>query len=145
MSAIEPLGGASSFARGTPTTQPGFASKSGADKAQVVQTPATVRAAAPIETSIAVIQAQAAETTRMNSGQRPVQMTVPSSPTVAEQAMQNATARKSIGQGNKTSAANTPQRANVSLSKPMTAVILQELRLQQQLADIQEEKAEKAG
>ncbi|MDU8929090.1 hypothetical protein RXV86_16980 [Alisedimentitalea sp. MJ-SS2] len=109
--------GASALARGSPSTQQlGFSTRSGAGKAQALQSGVTsAQPAAPVETARAVTQAQAAQKSRLSSeARRPVN----------------------------TKQAQPPSRnsAALSLSKPMTAVLLHELRLQQELADVQEQK-----
>ncbi|MEZ5716630.1 MAG: hypothetical protein R3D85_16705 [Paracoccaceae bacterium] len=121
MSPIEATG-ASALARGSPHNAQagGFSARSGADKAQSIQGHATAAAAAPVETAQAVVQAQAAQSARLRSEQRPA----------ADIATQ---------------AARAPARATAApLTKPMTAVLLHELRLQQELASVQEEKEKKS-
>ena len=113
--------GASALARGSPSApQNSFAARSGADKAQSLQSSSTANAAAPVETARAIAQTQAAQKSRLNSQPQPA-----SQPLSAQASTR----------------ARSP--ATLSLAKPMTAVLLHELRLQQELADVQEEKGKK--
>lgn len=94
---------APSLARGSPHhVSPGFSARSGAARAEALQSPVTAPAAAPVETAQAVPQAQATR--------------------AASQA--------------------AAHHAADPLGKPMTALLLHELHLQQELADLQEKKAQ---
>ncbi|MDQ2091398.1 hypothetical protein [Marimonas arenosa] len=117
MSPIEPTG-ASALARGSPHhTQISFSARSAADRASAIQAHATAAAAAPVETVQAVPQAQTTQKPRLRAEPSPtVDAAVP---------------------------ATTSRPGSTVLSKPMTAVLLHELRLQQELADVQEEKQKK--
>ena len=120
MSPIE-TSGAAGFARGSPHhAHAAFSARSGAQKAQTIQSAATAAAAAPVETARAVAQAQAAQKSQVKPDPRPASEGV-------------------IAQIAKPAAKNP----NPSLAKPMTAVLLHELRLQQELAHVQEEKEKK--
>ncbi len=113
MSPIEPLGG-SAFARSAPHhATPAPAARSGAEKAQSMQSPVTGASAAPVETTLAIVQSQATAESDMRSA----------APPASQQATTQAAASR---------VAPAPQ--------PMTAVLLYELRLQQELADVQEQK-----
>lgn len=141
MSPIEPTG-ASAFARGAPhTTTNAFSTRSGAQKAQSLQSVVTAAAAAPVETARAVAQAQASSTTRMQTETRPAAQDV----AARDIAAISARARRDGAQApDRPEAARVPPpKPHASLAKPMTAVLLHELRLQQELADVQEEKATK--
>lgn len=145
MSLIEPAG-AASFARGGPGAASAFAARSGEERAQTVQSASTTRAAAPIESSLAVIQAQAAEAARMAAEQRPAQRVSRRALSETASRQEPPTARDNLAETADKAAANAPsKKQNLSLAKPMTAVILHELRLQQELADVQEEMQRKAG
>ena len=121
MSPIESTG-ASVLARGSPhNTHGGFSARSGAEKAQSIQGHATAAAAAPVETARAVAQAQAAQNSRLRAEPPP-----PAEPLAAQLAKAKP-------------AHSTP------LTKPMTAVLLHELRLQQELAHVQEQKETKSS
>ena len=112
--------GVSALARGSPSVQQsGFAARSGAGKAQALQSGVnTAQAAAPVETARAVAQAQAAQKSRlMSENRRPADA-------VQAQAQPKSQPRSS---------------PPALVSKPMTAVLLHELRLQQELADVHEE------
>lgn len=89
----------------------------GAQKADALQGPTTAPAAAPVETAHAVTQSQSSEKSRLP----------PHKPT-DERIARNSAA---------------PPRGDVTLTKPMTAALLHELRLQQELADVQEEVSAK--
>lgn len=114
--------GVSALARGSPHNSHagGFPARSGSEKAQSIQGHATAAAAAPVETAQAIAQPQAAQSARLRAEQRP--------PAASTQQAANAAAP----------APATP------LTKPMTAVLLYELRLQQELASVQEEKEKKS-
>ncbi|WP_137699998.1 hypothetical protein [Marimonas lutisalis] len=75
------------------------------DKVASLQSHATATAAAPVETTQAVLQAQAGEKSLLRAA---------------------------------------PPRSSAPMP-PMTAVLLHELRLQQELADVQAKKEEKTG
>ena len=114
MSPIESTG-PSALARGSPHhAHHGFSARSGADKARSLQAAATAAAAAPVETAKAIAQAQAAQKSRVRLDPRPE------------------------------AAKTASPKPNPTLAKPMTAVLLHELRLQQELAHVQEEKESKA-
>ena len=130
MSPIEPAGTAG-FTRGTAAAPAPLAAKSGSERAQAVQAAATAPAAAPIESSLAVIQAQAAEAARMAAEQRPA----------ARAASPKSAPRDDIADHARKAAQNAPG----PVGKPMTAVLLHELRLQQELAELQQEKEGKTG
>lgn len=115
MSPVESSGAAAT--RGSPhnSAHSTFSARSGAQKAQSIQSTQTAAAVAPVETASAIIQAQATAKSRMK-------VETPSPEHLARKAAQAA-----------------PRKSNPSLAKPMTAVLLHELRLQQELANIQEE------
>ena len=118
MSSIDSIGATAS--RGSPSaTQAAISAKSGAAKAQAMQSGGTSAAAAPVETVQAVAQSQQATKTRLTNDQRLKASPEPSVQQVSSQSQRS--------------------RAATSLSRPMTAALLQEMRLQQQLADVQEE------
>lgn len=120
MSPIESTG-ASALARGSPfSAHSGFAARSGSEKAKSIQGHATAAAVAPVETAKAVAQTQSAQKSRVRIEQRPAP------DATATQAAQSSARSKS-----------PPS------TKPMTAVLLHELRLQQELAHVQEEKEKK--
>lgn len=118
MSPIESTG----LARGSPhVSHSPYAARSGAQKADSLQGAATAPAAAPVETMRAIVQTQRSEQTRLehqvptrNQGTHSAQPVTPSNQTLT--------------------GAN-----HAAPVKPMTAVLLHELRLQQELADVQEE------
>jgi len=120
MSPIESTSSATLVRGALNNTQSAFSARSGADRAQTLQAITTSAAAAPVETARAVAHAQAAASSRMKTEPRP------SSESIVAQAAK--------------AAAATP---NPAYAKPMTAVLLQELRLQQELAHVQEQKQEK--
>lgn len=89
-----------------------IAARSGAEKASAMQSPATVRPGAPVETIDAVAQPEAGTRARMDPGPPP--------------------------------ASRTDNGASLPVP-PMTAVLLHELRLQQELADVQAAKEQTPG
>lgn len=118
MTAIE-LTGAAAIARGSPhTSQSAHAARSGLQKAQNLQGATTTTTPVPVETSRAVTQTQVSEGSRMSP-----ELPVPdhASRLRAESAQQ------------------PPRTPNLALAKPMTAALLHELRLQQELNKVQEE------
>jgi hypothetical protein len=119
MSLIEPTG-AAAVARGSPHASTSVhAARSGPQKAQAIQSVVTATAAAPVESLRAITQPQAIAKSRMK-----IEMPTPEQ--LARKTPQSAS-----------------KRPNPSLLKPMTAVLLHELRLQQELADVQEQVSEK--
>ena len=120
MPPIESINGASA-SRLAMSALPTPTARSGADKALAAQSARTSLAAAPIQSTRAVVQAQAQEATRLNTAAPPASSRsapVASSPT------------QSLAQ---------------SLAQPMTAALLHELRLQQELADLREELGGETG
>lgn len=150
MSPIETSGAA--LTRGSPhnSSQSGFAVRSSADKAQTLQSVQTSTPAAPVETERAIAQAQAAAKTRSRA-----ELSRPEPPrSQPSQAAQQPAHSRAAGaapeparesapeQAARKSAQSAPPKENPSLFKPMTAVLLHELRLQQELASVQEEKSQ---
>ena len=122
MSLIETTG-AAALARGSPhTSHSAHSARSGAQKAMALQGVATAAAAAPVESSRAIVQAQASQKSVLK----------PEPPTAEPRARKPAQ-----------SAPPAAARPNPHLAKPMTAVLLHELRLQQELADVHEEMSGK--
>ncbi len=130
---IEPTG-AGTLARGSPhTSQGAHAARSGAQKAQDIQGVTTAAAVAPVETTHAIAQVQTSEEARIMPefprAQQPArESAAPFAPGSSDPASQTDASRPV--------ALNRPDPAH---AQPMTAILLHELRLQQELADIQEE------
>ena len=93
-----------------------------------LQNAATAPAAAPVETVRAIAQSQASARSRMKT-----------EPPAGNQAVRKS-AQQTLSQKAAPPGAKKP---NLSLTKPMTAVLLHELRLQRELADVQEEVKQK--
>lgn len=142
MSPIETSGAA--LTRGSPhsNAQGGFAMRSGADKALSLQSVQTSAAAAPVETERAIAQAQAAAKSRMRIETARPEPSQTRSPQ-PEQPRAKPSPSEQIARQAAQAAQKSAHKANPSLSKPMTAVLLHELRLQQELADVQEEMSKK--
>ena len=122
MTAIESTG-AAAIASGSPhTSHSAYASRSGVQKAQAQQGAATTTAPAPVESTQAVIQTQVSERARMSSELPVRDHTTRQRTDPAQQATRN---------------------PNLSLAKPMTAALLHELRLQQELTKVQDEMSGK--
>ena len=112
--------GAAALSRGSPhTSHSAHAARSSAQRAQDLQGVATAAAAAPVETVRAIVQIQASEKTLIKPER-------PRAESTARKAAQPAPSSQMI-------------RPNPSLAKPMTAMLLHELRLQQELADVRDE------